>query len=858
MTADKDFFISYTGADQAWAEWIAETLEQAGHSTVLQAWDFRPGENFVQRMNEALAETERVLAVLSPAYFHSEYARDEWTAALIRDRGQPDRLLPVVIAACELPPLLANRIYIDLIDLQEQQAAERLLVGVHRGRARPAGRQRFPGAGQPGAAGVRFPGRQPAIFNVPARNPHFTGRGELLQAVRLRLSEATTGTMVHAQAIYGLGGVGKTQLAVEYAHRFAADYDLVWWIPAEDSLVIPGRLAALARRLGLPELPAVEEQVAALFDELGQRERWLLVYDNVDEPRALTGYRPPTGGHVLITSRNPAWGAIAKTVRVGVLEREEAIAFLQTRTRDTDTPAAAALAPALGDLPLALAQAGAYIEETQISLGDYLELLRERAAELFSLGQPVDYEYTVATTWALSIERVRAQQSAAEDLLRLYSYLAPDEIPRYLAYHHAAELPEGLRSVGGDRIAFDRALGRLGRFSLVTLTRETVSVHRLVQAVTRHDLSADDQKRWAGAAARLVLSTFPLDSHDVRSWPRCALLLPHAIVATAHASIVETEPGATANLLNRAADYFRGTGQYREARYLLERALETRHTHLGSDQLELARLFSNLGTVLRALGDLSAARVALERALAIREARLDPDDPDLANTINSLGLVLFNLGDLPAAYSAYIRALKSFSTRFGPEHLDVALVLNNLGGVLLQAGQLVEAHRVFEQALMIREAELGALHPLTVQTLNNLGTVYYHGRNLPAARAAFERSGRILEEQFGPDHPEVATNLNNLGLVLTELRELSTARAIHERALSIRIARLGPDHLDVAQSLNNLGLTLYGLGDLPAARIAFERCLVIQNSQLGPHHPDITQAQRSLQQVLRDQNELSN
>ena len=120
--ASKDFFISYTGADQAWAEWIAETLEQADHSTILQAWDFRAGENFVQRMNKALAEAQRVLAVLSHAYFHSEYARDEWTAALVRDRGQADRLLRVRIAACELPPLLVNRVYIDLIDLQEEAA----------------------------------------------------------------------------------------------------------------------------------------------------------------------------------------------------------------------------------------------------------------------------------------------------------------------------------------------------------------------------------------------------------------------------------------------------------------------------------------------------------------------------------------------------------------------------------------------------------------------------------------------------------------------------------------------------------------------------------------------------------------
>lgn len=260
----KDFFISYTSADQAWAEWIAGTLERAGSTTVLQAWDFRPGENFIQRMNEALAAATRVLAVLSPAYLHSDYARDEWTAALVRGRGQADRLLPVRIAACQLPPLLADRIVVDLAGLPEQAAAERLLAGVRPSRAKPPGMRPYPG-GQTTTRTVRFPGQRPVIFEVPPRNRHFTGRGGLLTELRRSLRGRRAGAVVQAGAVHGLGGVGKTQLAVEYAHRYAADYDLVWWIPAERPVTILGRLAALARRLGLPELPSLEEQVGVVF-----------------------------------------------------------------------------------------------------------------------------------------------------------------------------------------------------------------------------------------------------------------------------------------------------------------------------------------------------------------------------------------------------------------------------------------------------------------------------------------------------------------------------------------------------------------------------------------------------------------
>jgi hypothetical protein len=426
-----DFFISYTSADQPWAEWIAWQLEVEGYRVVVQAWDLLPGGDFVQEMQRATSTTERTVAVLSPAYFATMGGEAEWRAAFASDpSGELGRLLPVRVADFQPSGLFANRIYVDLVGLDEQAAVAKLRTAVTSRRAKPTGHLPYPG--QQHSEGPLFPGQRPQLFGVPARNPHFTGRGELLRALHRMLQAHGAGMFVQAGAIHGLDGAGKTQLAIEYAHRYAVDYDLVWWVPAERPLAIPGRLAALARRLGLPEVADQDEQLQLLWDELGQRDRWLLVYDNATQPHDLDSYWPKAGhGHVLVTSRNPAWGAIATPLPVGVLSREEAVAFLRARL-GRDDPAAPELAAALGDLPLALEQAAAYLEQTSTSITDYLTLLHERTGELLGVGELTDYRHTVATTWTVSLEQVRAEAPAAEDLLTLCAFLAPDDLPRAL------------------------------------------------------------------------------------------------------------------------------------------------------------------------------------------------------------------------------------------------------------------------------------------------------------------------------------------------------------------------------------------------------------------------------------------
>jgi tetratricopeptide (TPR) repeat protein len=850
-TAAPRYFVSYTSADVAWAEWVAQTLEDAGYQTVLQAWDFRPGDNFIQRMDQALAEADRVVAVLSPAYFASEYTRDEWTAALVRARGEADRLLPVRIEAVELPPLLANRVYLDLVDLEEQAAAERLLAGVQPGRAKPEGRRPFPG-GQARPGGVSFPGRRPAIFGVPTRNRHFTGRGELLKALRGLLQTQQAGAVVQASVVHGLGGVGKTQLAIEYAHRYAADYDLVWWVAAEQPLAIPGRLATLALRLGLPELRDQEAQLSLLWDELGRRERWLLIYDNAEHPRDLASYRPPAGsGHLLVTSRNPAWDAMATPVQVEMLPRAEAVAFLRVRTRGDD-PAADELAQALGDLPLALEQAAAYLEQTRTSLRDYLGLLQDQAGELLELGELTDHPDTVAKTWTLSLARVRAEGPPAEDLLALCAFLAPDDIPRGLPAEHKHLLPESLQQAASGRLAYNQVLVALSRYSLVTVSEDSLAVHRLVQAWVRATLDPSSQQRWAGTAVRLVWAAFPPDSSDVRAWPTCARLLPHAVAATDHASSLAADPEATAALLNQVGAYLWWRAEVGQARQLFHRAQAILEARLGPTHPDVARSLNNLGNALRGLGDLPAALDAHQRAHTILKARLGPDHPDVGHCLNNLGGVLGGLGKLPAALDALQGAHAILQARLGRGHPDTASNLDNLGIVLRRRDELRAALDAHQHALTIRKAQLGADHPDVARSLDNLAIVHRRLGNLDAAGKAHQHALTIREAQLGPDHPHVAHALSSLGSVSYELGELPAARTFYERALRILEARLGPDHPDVASSLANLGNVQHSLGDLPGARAAFARARAIFEARLGPDHPDVAQTQEHLETVLSE------
>ena len=622
--------------------------------------------------------------------------------------------------------------------------------------------------------------------------PHFVGRDAELEELHRKLQAR------RRVAVHGLGGIGKTQLVVQYLHRRRAEYpDGVFWVRAEQETGLVGDLASLAWRLRLPERETRQQvrQIEAVLVWLRAHERWLLVLDNV-AAMSLDAVRrwlsPGLPGHLVATSRTPMWSA-----RVGLepLSTDVARRFLLDRAGEADADAALAVAEALGGLPLALEQAAAYLEVSGRDLAGYAGLLRTSLPQLMREGKPEDYPRPVAGTWLISFERVAGELPAAAALLRLCAFLAPDDIPVSALRAGAAHLPEPLRPALGDEVELDRTTGVLARYSLARRQSDGLRVHRLVQAVVR-DALGPDQRAWLGAAVRLLHAVMPEEPQlHPALWPLCARLVAHVQIADELGGAGTEEPAAMGALMDRIGAYLRCRGDFDRARPAYERALSIHESVHGADHPITADSLSALAGLLRERGELAAARPLQERALAIRERTLGPDHVETSNSLNNLGFLLRDQGDLSGATLLLERALAIRERVLGPEHHGTATILNNLALVLIDQCELAAARPLLERALAIRERTLGPEHNLTAECLCNLGHLLTLLGEPDAARPLLERSVATLRRILGPDHPHTARVQQRLANQRQAQGQLAEARDLHADALATLERTLGPKHL---------------------------------------------------------------
>jgi tetratricopeptide (TPR) repeat protein len=634
-------------------------------------------------------------------------------------------------------------------------------------------------------------GALPGVWNVPRRNPNFTGRENELERLRKWLAEDRAVT-VHA--LHGMGGIGKTQTATEYAHRHAGDYDLVWWVNAEQPALIGDQFARLGGELGLAQVDDLAIMLAAVHRALRTQGRWLLIFDNAENPQQIGPLLPGGAGQVLITTRCGGFRALGEVLDLDTLARTDAIALLRRRAPVLTITEAGELAAQLGDLPLALDQAAAYLDQTGMAPEEYLGLLGTRSADLHRRGQAAGHPGTIATTWSLSIDRLEGTTPAAIQILELSAWLAPEPIPLDLFTRHSGQLPEPLASAAADPVAFADVIGALTGYSLARRSGGSIVVHRLIQDVARNRHPTAVTGEPLTAALALLRADLPGEVWAApESWPRWRVLLPSVLAATGHYTGT-AEADTIVWLLNTAGRYLRRHGRFGEDLPLHQRALHIDETVLGPDNLDVATDLNYVGQALAALGRSAEALPLHQRALRIREASLGPDHSDVAMDLSFVGRALFELGRVSEALPLHERALRIREAALGPDHLEVAIDLNHVGRALTYLGRASEALPLHQRALRIHEAALPPNHPDLANDHNYLGLTLTALGRPDEALPLHQRAVDIDQAAFGPGHPYLAIDLSHAGQALTAMGQIEEARSLHRRALRIREEALGPDH----------------------------------------------------------------
>ncbi|MBT2395415.1 tetratricopeptide repeat protein [Streptomyces sp. ISL-100] len=671
-----------------------------------------------------------------------------------------------------------------------------------------------------GASGIGDSDRRtPAVWNLPRRNPFFTGRAEILDQMHRLL--CGTGTDVpsggRTLSLQGVGGIGKTQLATEYAYRHATGYGLVWWVHAESSTLAESCLAELAEILGLPVGGTQSVLIRRLWSVLSQRDDWLLVYDNLDNPTGADQVPPLDCGRVLITSRSPAVGRLTPDmIQVSPFDRGESLALLRRRCPDLAHDEAGQVCEAIGDLPLAVEQAGCFLAESGLEVDAYVALLGARPEEAGLADPTLDLHPGLANVVSLGRERLRTACPEAGLLLDQMAFCAPLPLPvspsettaSRSGYVHLGDVATTVRIM--------RALTGLG---LVQRSGAYLQVHRLVQGLLRSLHSEEEQVVARNEAQKLLATARPGIPDDPSAWPAYAALTPHA-QAVAEAVDGEEpsgsqtpEPEEFRSLLLNVCRYLHVTGQYINARTLSERAYARWTQSLGSLHQDTLRAAHNVGRALRALGAYEAARELNENTLEGFRRVLGEDHAYTLASATSLAYIVQHMGDYQAARELNETTLTRYRRVLGEDHVATLNSASNLAWVRHVLGDFETARALDEDILARRRRVLGEEHPQTLLSGSNLGRDLFALGHFEAARALDEdilaRRRRIL----GEDHAHTLVSGSNLGRDLFALGHFEAARALDKDTLARRRRVLGEDHPQ----------TLASAADLEASSAAVRR-----------------------------------
>ncbi|MBP0451307.1 tetratricopeptide repeat protein [Kitasatospora sp. RG8] len=855
-TRSRQVHVSYAPGDRIWAEWAAAALAGFGylaslHSAAAPMDAGPPGDAALPEAAGPVDGDGRALVLLSPEYAELPRGREIWRRLTSAEQdGGSAGLLPLALTAPgeRLPEPFAGHRVSELARGSAEQAETQLfeLLGP------PPGAGRWLEADEEAApAPARFPTGRPAVENPPPRLPTFTGRARLLETLRDGFTLGPAAEPV--QVLYGMGGVGKSQAAVEYAHRFAPAYEVVWWVPAEDPAGVPQRLAELAAELGLEGGGDAARTARAVLDALGRglpHRRWLLVFDNAEDPEQLAAWIPAgtADGHVLVTSRDRRWARHRGRTEVEVFDRAESVELVRRFNAGVGAADADRIAELLGDLPLAVGQAAAWLHETPMPAATYAELLDETLTDILDRSVQADAEYSTVTaaTWRIAGADLRRINAPAARLLEVCGFLGPDAIPIRLLYSAPVTEAVGLPPGTDGQLATGEILRTVNQFNLARYDQAggTLSVHRITQALLRDQVTEADRARVRAVVHRALALDSPGDPDTPDNWARYAELLPHLGPSGATAS---TDP-AVRRWIVESVRYLWHRGLLDAGRDLAERALAQWSTDGhdgpgqdggddGGDDVPALLMGVQLGNIRRSQGAAQAAYELDRHALERLRAALGPDHLHTIAVANSLGGDLRHLGHYAQARALDEQTLETALRVLGPDHPRTFMSMNNLAVSAFMTGDFRAALAGHQDVYRRQCAVLGEHNPYALLSgLNYARDLSGNGR-FQEALELLEHVVRSYREIVGDDHDDTLRARRSLGIVLRRLGRYREALANDEDVHRRLHALNGADDHGTAAAAGNLAGSLGALGEtgraVPPAEEAFGYC----RTHLGEDHP---------------------
>jgi tetratricopeptide (TPR) repeat protein len=813
-----EVFYSYAHRDEKLRNALVEHLSTLRRQGYISEWHDRQivaGTDWAQEIDIHLRSASLILLLISPSFIASDYCYGiEMQLALERHQAGQARVIPIILR----PTDLADTPFATFQFLPAQgkaittwQNRDEAFLDVARGiRTVIENLNSSATSSQPPVQSLAQP-----LWNVPyPRNPLFTGREHILERLATMFSIGETKALMQPLAISGLGGIGKTQLAIEYAYRFREQYRFVLWASADTRENLVQEYVAIARLLQVPEQHLQDQLqiVEAVKRWLREQRQWLLILDNADDLGIIRDFLPETHtGRILLTTRAQAMGRLARRIELDRMEQAESTLFLLRRAgilvadeplnkaSARDQANALVIVQEMDGLPLALDQAGAYIEETGCGLAGYLTRYQQRRTALLKErgGYTSDHPEPVATTWSLSFEKVELANPAAADLLRLCAFLAPDAIPEEIVTEGAADLTPVLQSLASDPFLLDAAIKALLRYSLIKRDAEQklLSLHRLVQVVLKDAMNEEVRHEWAERTVRAVNRTFP--AVEFEAWDRCRRMLTHAQACADLIAQWNIELPEAASLLYKTGSFLYAHGQYVETEPFLQGALAIGKQSLGPDHPDVALYLNDLALLyMRELGKIAEAEPLVQRALAINEQTLGPDHLNTATTLHSLADLYWVQRKLDKAELLFQRVLAMSERTLGSDHPLTANTIHALAELYRSQGKYAKAEPLFQRALMIKEQTLKPDHPYLSSLLRNMAQLEMNQGKYAESEVLLQRALAISEKTLGSDHPDTARSLNLLADLFQAQGKHEQAEPHYLRALSIYKQVYGPDHLD--------------------------------------------------------------